>query len=173
MNEKRLALAARRGFRRWQAFCDESLPPDASPRDLSDAVLGKLIQPGDEIQGIIYEFVKEVKGLESGKEFHQLTSPEKMEVMDAGLFLVDQLRFEAMYRLGWVKELPTLKVPLAKLVARFPDEYGKLKHSTPELAPDHPLYPRYRETFEGDRGGFVRKLVPGVLEAFGAGKRGK
>lgn len=87
--------------------------------------------------------------------------------MDIALFLLDQLRFQAMRRLEWVDDSPLFHIPIVDLIMDFPGKYVSMQHWTPPLASTHPSYVDYMETFEADRGSFVRRLIPQALEQFG------
>jgi hypothetical protein len=89
-----------------------------------------------------------------------------MAVMDIALFMLDQLRFEALNRLGWIEDYPTLHIPLVELVEKFADRFAAIQHETPALSPQHPAFKTYQETYEGDRGRFIRKLIPDMIQAF-------
>jgi hypothetical protein len=164
--EKRQYLTAKRGFDGWSRRFSEAYDQHTRLEDLSDSTLAQLIQPGEESSMAINEFIMGVQGLGPGLRFHFLENLDKMALMDITLFLLDQLRFEAMRRLGWVVESPISKIRLVDLVAEFPTRFSRDKHLTPPLAPDHPQYQNYQNTFEGDRAAFIRRLIPEALEAF-------
>lgn len=166
MKGKRQYLAAKRGFEGWSRRFSESFEENTCLQDLSDSTLAKLIQPGEEASMAIYEFVMGVQGLGTGTRFHFLENPDKMALMDVTLFFLDQLRFEAMRRLGWVEESSATRIPLVELVVEFPTRFMLDKHRTPNISPAHPQYGKYLETFEGDRAAFIRRLIPEALEIF-------
>lgn len=166
MREKRLQLTARRGFESWNRRYSEHFDEHTRPLDLSDVTLGKLIQPGEESSSAFNEFIMGVRKLGAAARFHFLENIDKMGVMDITLFLLDQLRFEAMRRQGWVDDLPTSTVPLIDLVAEFPTRFSTTRHFAPPLSPRHPRYAEYEKTFEGDRPAFVRRLIPEILEIY-------
>jgi hypothetical protein len=166
MEEKRQYLTAKRGFEGWSRRFAEAFDQNTRLEDLSDATLAQLIQPGEESSMAINEFIMGVQGLGPGARFHFLENLDKMALMDIILFLLDQLRFEAMRRLGWVVASPTSKIRLVDLVAEFPTRFSRDKHCTPPLSPDHPQYHQYQKTFEGDRAAFIRRLIPEALEVF-------
>lgn len=166
MREKRQQLTARRGFDGWHRRYSEHFDEHTRPLDLSEATLGKLIQPGEESSAAFNEFIMGVQKLGAGARFHFLENLDKMEVMDITLFLLDQLRFEAMRRQGWIDDLPTATVPLVELVAEFPTRFASARHHTPPLSPRHPRYAEYEKTFEGDQPAFIRRLIPEILEIY-------
>lgn len=166
MKGKRQYLTAKRGFEGWNRRFSESFDENTSLQDLSDVTLAKLIQPGEEASMAIYEFIMGVQGLGTGTRFHFLENLDKMALMDVTLFFLDQLRFEAMRRLGWVEESATSRIPLVDLVIEFPTRFSPDKHRTPSISRAHPRYEQYQATFEGDRAGFIRRLIPEALEIF-------
>lgn len=166
MGKKRRELAAKRGFQKWSHRFSELFNEETLLQDLSDTTLERLIQPGEESSNAIYELIMGVQGLGPGPRFHFLEPSHKMALMDITLFLLDQFRFEAMKRLGWVSESPMAKVPLVDLVSQFEDRFSAERHQTPSLLPSHPRYEEYMTTFEGDRAAFIRKLIPEVLQCF-------
>ena len=166
MKEKRQSLTAKRGFEKWSRRFAESFDENTRLMDLDDITLAKLIQPGEESSMAIYEFIMGVRGLGAGARFYFLENLDKMAVMDITLFFLDQLRFEAMRRLGWVEDFPNSRVPMVDLVAEFADRFSADKHRTPELSSTHPRYEEYRQTFAGDRAAFIRRLIPELLEIY-------
>lgn len=166
MAEAKRSLAAKRGFESWLTRFAEPFDQHLCLPDLSNTTLSILIQPGGDSSMIIYELIMGVKGLGKGPRFHFLENEDKMAVMDITLFLLDQLRFEAMRRLGWIEIYPTQTVPLVDLVLEFSQRFALDRHQTPNLSPAHPRYEEYLSTFEGDRAAFIRRLIPEVLQAF-------
>jgi len=167
MREKKRQLAAKKGFQGWtRRFC-EFYDENTRLEDLSDSTLEVLIRGNEESSMPLYELILGIKGLGMGPRFYFMESGEKMAIMDITLFLLDQLRFEAMRRLGWVDDHPTFHSPLMDLVEQFSGRFSAIRNQTPALSSTHPRYFEYTETFEGDRSGFVRRLIPQVLEVFG------
>lgn len=166
LEKEKRSLAAKRGFHSWLDRFAEPLDESIGLQDLSDSTLCTLIQPGSDSSMIIYEFIMGVKGLGKGPRFHFLENQHKMAIMDITLFLLDQLRFEAMRRLGWIDAYPTMTTPLVDMVVQFDSRFAADRHQTPSLSPTHPRYEEYRDTFEGDRASFIRRLIPEALQAF-------
>lgn len=167
MQEKKRQMAARKGFHGWTHRFSESYDENTRLEDLSDSTLGALIRGGEDASMPLYELILGVKGLGMGPRFYFMENVDKMAIMDITLFLLDQLRFEAMRRLGWVDDHPTFHVPLMDLVEQFTGRFSSIRHQTPSLSSSHPLYSEYVATFEGDRSSFVRRLIPEVLDVFG------
>ena len=159
-------MEARRGFQGWAKRFEESFDENTRIEDLSDSVLWTLIQAGNDSSLLLYELIMGIEGLGFGPRFYSLEPSVRMAVMDTALFLLDQLRFEAMNRLNWVEDLPSFHIPMVDLVNDLDERYNPFKAMTPILSTTHPAYVDYAETFEPDRGRFIRKLIPEALEAF-------
>ena len=166
LKERQRRLAAKKGFESWANRFSEPFDENTCLEDLGDTTLYTLIQPGPEAFMPLYELIMGIKGLGKGPRFYFLESADKMLVMDMALFLLDQLRFEAMRRLGWITDHPTFHAPLVSLVLDFATRYSAAKNMTPSLSPSHPRFEEYEKTFVGDKGAFVRKLIPDALEGF-------
>jgi hypothetical protein len=164
--EKRREIMARRGFQSWTGRFGEPFGGETCIEHLSDKTLGMLIQGGEDSSLPLYELIMGILGLGGGAKFYYLETPDKMMVMDITLFLMDQLRFEAMRRIGWIENHSTLHVPIVSLVREFPCRFSAVKHQTPPLSPDHPLFPEYEVAFESDRASYTRRLIPEAIRIF-------
>ena len=166
LGQHRRQMEARRGFQGWNKRFEESFDENTRIEDLSDSVLWTLIQGGNDSSLLLYELIMGVEGLGPGPRFYSLEPSLRMAVMDTALFLLDQLRFEAMKRLRWAEDLPSFHIPLVDLINNIDEDYNPFKAMVPILSSTHPGYVDYAGTFEPDRGRFIRKLIPEALEAF-------
>lgn len=166
LEEERRHLVAKKGFESWTRRFSESFGANTAMGDISDRTLSALIQSGEESAMPLYDLIMGILGLGKGPRFYSLEARQIMLVTDITLFLLDQLRFEAMRRLGWIEDSPTFHIPLLDIVQQFKSRFSAIKHETPPLAKNHRYFKEYEETFEGDRGGFVRKLIPEVIKIF-------
>lgn len=166
MIEQRRRLAANRGFAVWAKRFAASFDQSTSLEDLNDTVLQALMEGGDDASLLLHELIMGVMKVGKGTQFYNLESSVKLEVMDIALFLLDQLRFEVMRRLEWVKPTPFAAVPMVYLIENFASTYATMKNHTPQLVENHPRYSEYQEIFEADRAVFVRRLIPEALELF-------
>lgn len=166
LQEERRALIARRGFRAWSEQFSEEFGPLTTLSDLSDKTLAFLIQGGDESNRALQDLVMGLKGLGASARFHFLENRDKMLVMDVVLYVLDQLRFQAMKRLGWVGDSPAFHVSILDLVEEFHTRFAALPQLPPPLSPQHPRFAEYAGTFEPDRGPFVRRLIPDAIKSF-------
>lgn len=166
MRQQRQRLAASRGFAMWARRFPASYDHTTSVADLSDTVLRALMEGGDDASLLLHELIMGVMKLGKGVHFDSLESPVKLEVIDKALFLLDQLRFEVMRRLNWVRPSSFAAVPMVELIENFTTTYASMKNHTPQLLEHHPRYSEYQKLFEADRAVFIRRLVPDALEAF-------
>lgn len=166
--ERKRHLAAKKGFRSWSRRFPDNFDENTCLQDLSDTTLAALIQGGEESSKAIYQLIMGMLGLGAAELFSDLEGAERMSVMDIALFLLDQFRFEAMRRLGWLEASMTFRTPLLDLVTEFSSRFSAVRHHTPPLSQNHPRYLEYRKTFEGDQASFVRRLIPDALQSFAA-----
>ena len=163
--QRRKRVIARRGFESWLNRFRMRFDENTSARGLDNAVLKYLIRGGEESAVALYDLIMGITGLGPGRRFQYLDSEAKMNVTDITLFLLDQFRFEAMYRLGWIDDYPFLSAALLDLVQGFA-RFGAARYQCPSLTPAHPMYSRYLDEFEGDRGSFIRRLIPDAIQKF-------
>jgi hypothetical protein len=159
-------IAAKKGFNPWGRRFGISFDENTSVRRLDNQIIKYLIKGNEDSSSALYELIMGIKGLGQAPRFHHLDSESKMGVTDITLFLLDLVRFEAMYRLSWLDDYPFLRVPLVDIIQSFPDQFSAARHSSPALSSAHPLYEQYVAEFEGDRHSFIRKLIPEAIKAF-------
>jgi hypothetical protein len=162
----RRQLAAKRGFHYWSRRFGEVFSEDTRLQDLSSATLGKLIQAGEQSTQALNELIMGVKNIDSESQPHRMDNSQKMAIMDMAIFLIDQIRFECMRRLGWIESYQTMDASLVDMIADFADWRSSGQAYTPPLAPDHPRYGEYLKEFDTDRMAFVRRLIPEAIETF-------
>lgn len=163
---KKRQMAARRGFRSWESRFSEPFDEHTRFRDIGDRTLRTLIKGGEESTRPLYDLVMGFHGLGAGLKFHDLQAADKMEVMDVVIFLLDRFRFEAMRRLGWLEDDPTMDIAIVEAMEEYPSRFVHDRHRTPPLSPDHPGFPEYSKAFENDRHAFVRRLIPDAIAAY-------
>jgi hypothetical protein len=162
----RRQLTAKRGFHYWSRRFGEVFSENTRLQDLSDATLGKLIQAGEPTTQALNELIMGVKNIGSESRLHLMDNAQKMAIMDMAIFLIDQIRFECMRRLGWIKSYETIDTSLVDIIAGFADWRSSGQAYTPALAPDHPRYEEYLKEFDTDRMAFVRRMIPEAIETF-------
>jgi hypothetical protein len=158
--------AAERGFRSWRAHFRDCFDLQTRLSDLSNKTLAFLVQSGPETQGLIYDLIMGALGLGSGAKFFYIDGQAKMRVLDISLFLLDQIRFECMRRLGWIVGPPAAHHPIIELVISFDELKDVYEHQLPTVLEANPEYHAYQQTFHGDRGMFVRRQIPAAIAAF-------
>jgi len=160
ISECRRHIAAKKGFSPWGRRFGISFDDNTSVRRLDNPVIKYLVRGSEDSSSAFYELIMGIKGLGLAPRFHYLDSESKMNVTDITLFLLDLVRFEAMYRLSWLDDYPFLKVPLVDLIQTFHEEFSAARHNTPALSSAHPLYEEYVAEFEGDRHAFIKSSFP-------------
>ena len=166
ISECRRRIAAKKGFSPWVRRFGISFDDNTSIRLLDNPVIKYMVQGNEGSSSAFYELIMGIEGLGLAPGFHYLDSQSKMDVTDVTLFLLDLVRFEAMYRLGWLDDYPLLKVPLLDLIQTFHEKFAAVRHNSPALSSAHPLYEEYVAEFEGDRHAFIRKLIPEAIKVF-------
>jgi hypothetical protein len=159
-------LAARRGLQHWSRRFGEAFAENTRLQDLSDAALGQLVQAGEPTTQALNELIMGIRNMGPAGRFHLMDNAQKMALMDIAIFLIDQIRFECMRRLGWIESYTTIDIPLVDLISDFTDWRGPGPAYTPALAPDHPRYQEYLQEFDADKLAFVRRLIPEAIETF-------
>ncbi len=160
----RLTKAVCRVEGMFEARFGVSLGPETTPAELPDRVLAFLIEGKAAATEFVQDMIIRLLALGRGISFHYLAKPDKMAVLDSYFFLLDQLRFEAMRRLGWVSSYPGQGFPVV-LIAVDPD-LVKSQGGPLELSSDHPSYPEFRLRRDLDGEVVVRRLIPKAIAAF-------
>ena len=95
----------------------------------SDATLGKLIQAGEQTTQALNELIMGVQNIGSESQPHRMDNTQKMAIMDMAIFLIDQIRFECMRRLGWIESYETIDTSLVDMITDFA-EWRSFGHAT-------------------------------------------
>jgi len=159
-------MRARRAFSLWERHLGRLFDERTAIRDLPDAVLAVLIQPGEQCTRLLQSLVVKILVGEEATDLEKLSPSRKIQAIDLSLFLMDQIRFECMRRLGWVEADPRAEVPIVDLLDQLATGQLSGAQTTPAILADHPLYAEYEKTYVGDRATFVRKLIPRAIEEF-------
>lgn len=168
LEEGRLRHIARLAFTGWDRKFKENFSHTTTIGEMGNEVIKFFASDTPQSMQILQAFVAKCRYPREVKQqgYEQLDVSVKREIIDISLFLLDQMRFEAMFRLGWINGFSARVIPLVELVVNFYEKYDWLQYETPQLHPMHALYPDYLKTYEADRKGFVRRLIPHVLEIF-------
>lgn len=166
LEDQRRRKAAKMAFARWPQRVGYKPSPGEKMTDLPDEALGVLAELDSEGTLALYDLALGVRGWGAGERFPFLDPGPKMEALDAFLFLADQVRFEMMRRLGWVKGLPAEEYPLVDLAADHKRIIAQFQPSVPGLSPDHPKYQSLQKRLGLEPAAVIRSLIPEALELF-------
>jgi hypothetical protein len=155
-----------RSFGPWQKRFGESYGIHTKLFDLSDKTLYYLALPGDNSTHAFYEFIMGVLDLGVYSEFHYLENKDQLTVVDIHLFLADQVRFELMRRLKWLRGFATQDNTLLEIVQQREALKVRCKDNPPVLAGSHPQYDEYQQRTRGDKEVFIRRLLQEALDVF-------
>jgi len=89
-----------------------------------------------------------------------------MRVVDIHLFLADQMRFEMMQRLEWIRDYEGGKYSLLNMVQEYEKVKTKCREYPPALAESNPGYATYTQLTVGDKEVFIRRMLQEALESF-------
>jgi hypothetical protein len=156
----------KRIFGPWQKRFGEIYGLKTRLMDLSDKVLYYLAQPGEPGSLAYYELIMGVLDFGTASDFHGLNNENKMAVVDVHLFLADQVRFEMMWRLKWIRAFEERKSGLIELVQNFENIKTTCRKNPPELVESNPDYHAYTQLTHGDKEVFIRRMLQKAIEAF-------
>ena len=157
-------LKVKKGFKNWRNKFKGNFGPDTRLKDISTPIIAFLSKGKGESVFYIYDLIMNIRGLGSGLKFSTLDPNEKIFVIDQYLFLLDQIRFECMKRLGWLESYPAENYPLAVIIRDFENIVSFLQTKPPILSPKFPGYERYKSLSDFDKETFIRQLIPKALE---------
>ena len=157
---------AGKAFAHWEKRLGYQPEPSEKISHLPDKVVFCLAELGHEATLALYDLVMGVRDLGPAEKFHYLGSQDKVKALDAFLFVLDQVRFDLMQRLGWVHSLAADLYPLVDLASRNQEIKEEFSPTVPLLAKSF-----QREKGLWDRPGveqdpLVRSLIPEALEVF-------
>ncbi len=155
-----------RGYGPWQKRFGESFDSTTRIVDLSDNTLFYLAQPGESSSIAYYELIMGLLDLGTATKFHYLGNRDQMIVVDIHLFLADQVRFEMMRRLDWIRAFEGGNYSLMNMVQEFEKVKTKCRRKPPLLAESNPAYTTYTQLTIGDKEVFIRRMLQDALDAF-------
>ena len=164
IEQARLELAIRRGFRNWKSEFHEDFSVGTRLSDISRKTLSQLALGREKSTFYLFDLIMNLRNLGSGFEFSELSPQEKMSVMDQYLFLLDRIRFEYMKRIGWLEAYPGEEFTVVALVAQYEQIGQRLDRATPLLSRNHAAYAEFREMNSFEREELIRKLIPSALK---------
>jgi hypothetical protein len=104
--------------------------------------------------------------LGAASKFHYLGNRDQMIVVDIHLFLADQMRFEMMRRLGWIRTFEGGQYSLLNMVQDFDKVKTNCQQHPPLLVKSNPAYTTYTQLTIGDKEVFIRRMLQEALDAF-------
>jgi len=162
----RVKAVEQRGFGPWKKRFGESFDAQTRVADLSDQTLYFLAQPGESSSVAYYEVIMGVLNLGSATKFHYLGNQEQMLVVDLHLFLADQMRFEMMRRLGWIRDFEGLKYGIIELIQKVEMLKDNFRLNPPVLAESRSDYADYARLTAGDKEVYIRRMLNPALDTF-------
>ena len=153
-------------FGPWKRRFGEAYDEQTRLTDLSHNTLFRLAQPGDESTTAFYELVMGALELGPADRFYYLDKGEQLQVVDLHLFLADQVRYELMRRLDWVKRFAGQGYSITELMAGIDQLKLQSRQDPPLLAETHPDNDHFQTLDALDKESFVRRLLPQALEEF-------
>jgi len=155
-----------RAFGPWRKRFAESFDSNTRIKDLSGKTLYFLAQPGEPSSVAYYEIIMGVLDLGAAAKFHYLGNRDQMRVVDLHLFLADQVRFEMMRRLEWIRNFEGARYTILEMVQKFERVKEDCMANPPELSVSNPGYAEYIQLTAGDKEVFIRRMLQDALDAF-------
>jgi hypothetical protein len=165
-DEYRDLHALRAGYSHWRNFFNDDFNARTGLSELCPATLGRLAEPGDDSTTALYSLIIGFLGLGQAETFESLDSQLQSYVLDIHLFMADQIRFEMMYRLGWLDQFIGNRFALFEMVKQFKHVKQACQKMPPQLAKDHPGFNDYRSLIDRDKQVFIRRMLSSAIEAF-------
>ncbi len=155
-----------RAFGPWRKRFAEAFDSCTRIDDLSDKTLYFLAQPGEPSSIAYYEIIMGGLDLGAAAKFHYLANRDQMRVVDLHLFLADQVRFEMMRRLEWIRIFEGVNHTLLEMLQKFEKIKRNCGENPPELSVSNPGYAEYILLTAGDKEVFIRRMLQDALDAF-------
>jgi hypothetical protein len=158
--------ALRDGFHILRSRFDQDFDACTHLSDLVPEVLYQLALPDDSSIQLLCGMILGFRGFGAAATFDTVDSSVQKEVVDLHLFISDQIRFEMMYRLGWLGHVPGRDLPIHAMIRDAAYAQRLCRQNPPRLSSDHPDFHSYHTLIERDRQVYIRRLMPAALEAF-------
>lgn len=165
--QRRAARSAGRAFRNWRKKFNEEFGSDTRLSDINTSTLAFLARGGDEATFYIYDLIMNIRGVGSGFQFDTLGAEEKIRVTERYFFLLDQVRYEFMRRIGWLQSCPGEGFTLVELIEDFGSVAPAIQADIPVLSASHPRYEEFAGLIAMEKESFIRGLIPAALEELG------
>ena len=158
--------ALRAGYSHWRLKFNESFDVHTGLSELRPATLCRLAEPGDESSAALYGLIIGFLGYGQSITFELLDSKIQSHVLDIHLFLADQIRFEIMFRLGWLDFFIGNQFSIFEMVRKYERIKKTCQEHPPQLSKEHPDYGDYRFLIDRDKQVFIRRMLSSALSAF-------
>ena len=158
--------ALRNGYHLLRCRFDHAFDACTRLADLAPEVLYHLALPDDSSTLTLYGMILGFQGCDASATFDTVDSGMQKDLVDLHLFLSDQVRFEMMFRLGWLAAVPSRDLSLFALIRDAAGAQRLSRRYPPQLSSDHPDFSSYQALFERDQQVYIRRLMPSALEAF-------
>jgi hypothetical protein len=166
MDGYRNLQALRAGYSHWRRKFNEAFDAATSITGLGPATLSYLAEPGDHSTAALYTLILGFLGYGLHDSFESLDTQSQSHVLDIHLFMVDQIRFEMMFRLGWLEYFIGNRFPLFEMVTEYDRVKLACQANPPRLAKDHPAFEAYCAHVDRDKQVLIRRMLPLALETF-------
>jgi hypothetical protein len=163
LEEARLELAVSKGYRNWISQFGEDFGLQTRLSHISTKTLAFLARGREKSTFYLYDLIMNLLNLGSGFEFEELNPEGKMRVVDRFLFLLDQIRFEYMKRLGWLESYPGEEFTMVDQVMGYNQLAPYIRGKMPSLSQEHPAYQRFCLMNDFEKGELIRKLIPKAI----------
>ena len=158
--------AVARTQKRWKLLFPEELTPVTKLGDLSDRTILKLANLGRDVMDVFYDLIIGLLDYDPKLGFDDLEGRDKMRVLDASLFIIDQVRWECLKRVGWVSGFAAEEYALVELVLDNDTIKKEFQPRFPNLNPSHPNYGEFLRRQHIDGEAMIRSMIPAALAAF-------
>ena len=164
LEKARIDMAAKRGYRNWATQFGEGFGSETRVSHISLKTLSFLTLGRGKSTFYLHDLIMNLLSLGSGFEFDELGPEDKMGVVDRYLFILDQIRFEYMKRLGWLESYPGEEYALVELIIHFDELAPGIQAKIPSLSRKHPAYHKFSNMGDFEKGELIRQLIPKALK---------
>jgi hypothetical protein len=154
------------GYSQWRRKFNEPFYAGTRLSDIRPATLNRLAEPGDDSSAALFALIIGFLGFGRDATFESLDSRSQSMVLDINLFMLDQIRFEMMFRLGWLDVFVGNRFPFFDMVIEFQRIKQACQKCPPQLAKGHPGYDAYHLLIDRDKQVYIRRMLPLAMEAF-------
>lgn len=166
LSQYREKSALRDGFHLLRSRFDQDFDACTRLSDLTPEVLYQLALPDEFSMQMLCGMILGFQGFGAAATFDAVDSSVQKEVVGLHLFISDQIRFEMMYRLGWLGHVPGRELPIYAMIRDSADAQRLSRQDPPRLSSDHPDFHSYHALIDRDRQVYIRRLMPAALEVF-------